>query len=388
MNTIGGLEGLEGVAKGTEAALDKIGPIGSFIANGVGLFSTPWRCYKEKRWPTRDEWIKLGLCALAITLIAVSMAIPAVAVGFFIAAAAIGLVKSVQNIRIKRSEVHHFEQLSHLKQAQIKQLVGEIHAFEQMLYPTEEQIKEFKVKNETLIKLTDQYVQLGHHIRGLKENLHHPFKSLLNQINVAMSGVALIGVVVTIFFPPAGLGLILGAGLGSLLTMVVSAASQWFANRHEKRLLGLAARDSKAQHSGHPPMDTAPEDHTAASALNHIVEPLSGAASSSESESIHPSPVPHSVEVDNQLSSTALELLELKKSHPVNAVVRGPVPKPSEVPPSPKHCEDVEKILKSELHAFVHSAEKIKIDEVESGDESEGSDERGGSDDSGGMKHP
>ena len=232
INTVGQIETIEHVAKSLEASLNILGPIGFFIANGVGLLTTPWRCYKEKRWPTRDEGIKLGLCVAAIALVAVAMTVPLVAVGAFIAVGAITLVKSIQNIRIKKIELHHALDKAREKHAAIKELNIKIGELQESTQPDKEEA--IKNLNKQLTQLTDDYVQYGHIIHGLKQELHDPFISSLNYVNVAMSAVALIAVIVVIFSPPIGLGLLLGAGLISLATVGISAASKWFTHRKER----------------------------------------------------------------------------------------------------------------------------------------------------------
>lgn len=232
INTVGQIEAIDHVAKSLEASLNILGPIGFLIANGVGLLTTPWRCYKEKRLPTRDEWIKLGLCVAAIAFVAVAMTVPLLAVAAFIAVGAITLVKSIQNIRIKKIELHHALDKAREKHLAIEELSIKIGELQKNSQPDKEEA--IKHLNKELTKLTDDYVRYGHIIHELKQELHDPFLSSLNYVNVAMSAVALIAVIVAIFFPPVGLGLLLGAGLTSLATMGISAASKWFTNRKER----------------------------------------------------------------------------------------------------------------------------------------------------------
>lgn len=351
MNTIGSIENIEHVARGLESTLSKLGPIGFFIANGVGLLTTPWRCYKEKRWPTRHEWIKIGLCVMTIALIAVAVATPIIAAWLFIAAAVVGLVKSVQSIQAKKIELHHILDQARLNHAQITTLISEIDDLQKIAKRTDAQQTDYEAKTKELTKMTDQYVREGHSIHRLKEELYHPLKSSLSNVNVAMSAVALIGLVVTVFFPPAGLGLLLGAGLVSLVTLSISAVSKWFVNRN--------------QHLPMTPVVNSP-------ATQHTAEP-----DKTDRESLSPTPRP-----SHQLSSTALEIDELNR-HPsiepvASKLAAAPQPHPADpteaavilseelpAPSSPSviRCEEIERELKSELNAIEHPPEEKKSDD-------------------------
>ncbi len=239
------LDHVEHAVKGSESFLDKLGPVGLLIANGIGLLVTPWRCYREKRWPTRDEWIKLGLCAATIIFVAVALAFPLIGAGFFIAAVAFGVIKSVQNIRIKQEELQRLKQRTQVGleeiqrlQDEIQQLNVDISKLEKEQDPTATQsvehsnkCKRLSVCKQRLTRVTDQYVQHGYGIHQLKEALEHPIHSLLHKIHVAMSAVALIGAIVFIFFPPVGALILIAAGVVSLTAILVFAVSKWFANR-------------------------------------------------------------------------------------------------------------------------------------------------------------
>lgn len=225
---------MEHAAKAAESFMDKLGPVGFFIANGIELLATPWQCYKEKRWPTRDEWIKLSLCAGTIACIGISLAFPVIGAWFVIAATTAALVKGVQNIRMKKEELRRAGHLAFYTHNKIEALTDEIDALKNELNLSDEQKNTLSDKAKELTALTDQYVQEGHDIHGLREELHHPVKSQLHRVNVAMSAVALIGVVVSVFFPPLGVGLLIGAGLISLTTTVATPILKWFANRHDK----------------------------------------------------------------------------------------------------------------------------------------------------------
>ena len=236
MNTISDLERIEHIATGTEATLHSTGPIGSYIANIVGLLSVPWKCYKEKRKPTKDEGIKLAICAAAITFISVAIAFPPLAAGFFIAAAVATLIKCVQNIRVKKSEFQLLLQRADSIYNKIKQLRIDVSELDQVVSPTKEQVQQLKKMNAELTRYTDQYVLHGHHVHNLKAELQYPFKSLRNQINISMSAVALIGVVLFVFFPPIGLGLIFGSAFISLATIGVSAIAKRLSNQRASPL--------------------------------------------------------------------------------------------------------------------------------------------------------
>jgi hypothetical protein len=217
------IDHMELAVKGADSFLDKLGPIGFFISNGIGLMATPLRCFREKRWPREGEWIKLGLCVATIVFVAVSIAFPLIGGSFIIAATALGVVKSIQKIRIKNEELRHAMKQAHFGLKEITRLNEEIIKNEILPEKQEQVIADIA----QLRTVTDQYVQYGYNIRRLREEIQHPVKSSLNHINVAMSAVVLIGLVVSIFFPPAGLGLLIGAGIVSLATFAVSAVSKW-----------------------------------------------------------------------------------------------------------------------------------------------------------------
>lgn len=293
---------LENVAQGTESFLDKLGHIGHFISNGIGLLLTPWRCIQEKRSPNQDEWVKLGLCAATIIAVAVAMAFPPIGAGLFIAAALFGLIKSVQNIRMKREELHRLKQLALGGHGEITQLNEDIKQLRAVQTPTETQKAELLAKIKKLTDTFSQYVQDAHGAHQLRASIDHPTYTMFHTVNVAMSAVALIGVVLSVFFPPVGAGILIGAGVVSLSVLWVSAMAKWLENQYKPRphepTRNIPVKELNEDHSSNHTDDMErPETEAVAAPSEADSEPQLVKPNSATPEAAVPKPAPQSTRI-------------------------------------------------------------------------------------------
>lgn len=231
LEQIGELDNVEHVAKGAESVLTHFGPVGSFLANGISVLLIPWKCFKEKRWPIRDEGIKLGISIAAIALIAMATVFPVTAAGMFIAVAVGSVVKGIQTIRMKNEELHRFRQLAAYGQREINDLNEEVTALQKITEPTAEQKTELAEKTKKLTEFTDELVHDAYAIHQLEKEHQNPLQAQQHYLSVAMSAVAVVGLVASIFFPPVGVGLVIASGIVSLGGLAVSRISKWWANR-------------------------------------------------------------------------------------------------------------------------------------------------------------
>ncbi|MCX7115657.1 MAG: hypothetical protein NTW08_07115 [Gammaproteobacteria bacterium] len=346
MSTIGQLEAVAHGANGLDSGLSALGFVGTILANGIGLFLVPWRCYQEHRPPTRDEIIKLGICTAALACMAVAIAAPPVAIGFAIAGAVISLARTVQILRIMKDELHRVEQLSQHGYSEIQRLTGEIKDLENLENPTSEDIKHHYEKMAELKEVTNQYVIDGCEIHQLKEELHDERQKISKLTQVAMSAVAVVGVALSFFFPPIGLGILLGAGIVSLLAVGVTAFLKKMDDRHTPPLVAPV-------HQANPspivtPVTPTPKDDVSFKAQLETLHELSEKTEanktlSSEGPSSVPSPIDDSkkdLELHSPPSEKVIMAAELKALHP---------------PPSEKGLIKEDKELREEVQAIRYS---------------------------------
>lgn len=257
------IDTLEHVARSSESFLNQLGPIGSFLANGIGVLVTPWQCVREKRWPTKDEGIKLGVSAAAIVLTAIAVAVPVTATAMFIAIAVGSIIKGAQTIKIKQEELHRLRQLATHGRQEIQRVHDDIDLLKKVTSPTQEQRHELTEKTKELTRLTDQFVQDGYAIHQLEEEHHHPFRAISHHINVAMSAVALVGIVLSIFMPPVGGALIIASGVISLASLAVSVIAKRWANRsHQTNSTTAAASHHSTNSVTKPAVEQPTNEHT------------------------------------------------------------------------------------------------------------------------------
>ncbi len=201
--------------------LDKLGPVGSMIANSIELFFIPWKCYQDKRWPTKDEMIKIGICIAGIICMAFALAFPVAAAGLAVVAGVGIMVKNIINVKKEYNELDHLHEQAAKQLKEIERLTNELRHGQSSLNDDN-----YAKKVSTLRALEIEYIKTGQAIHQIRQKIDHPTKKL-TKFKTAMSSLCVIGLITAIFVPPIGIGLVIGASAVSLAVSGIFSASGW-----------------------------------------------------------------------------------------------------------------------------------------------------------------
>ena len=223
-NTEQALDAVSGVSQGIDTFLDKFGPLGTFIASGIALVMIPLQCIREHRWPSKNEWMKLGLCVAAIVLgvLAITSVLGAgLLIAAIIGSAFISLGKAIQNYRIAKEELDGLEKLAHYKQ----DLNDEIKHLESLgNLCTAEQATQLKEQKDKLEHITKQYPNDDARMKKLREQLN---QSKTRYLHIGAGGAFTLGTILSVIpvfpLPLIGIILMIGTVLLSAIIMGVSA---------------------------------------------------------------------------------------------------------------------------------------------------------------------